>query len=121
MAIQILKNLKALHSLGYVHCDLKLENICMKFKTTSNEIFFDNNNLSSNLEIDQAKFYLIDFGLSSPYLLRKRQVKTNFFRGNLLFASHSQCLLNELCPYDDIESLLYIIVYLLSNYSLPWI
>jgi serine/threonine protein kinase len=44
-----LSRLKDLHSLGYVHNDIKLENILIGHK-------------------DPAKIYLIDFGLSQPYV-----------------------------------------------------
>lgn len=45
LGIQLLERLRDLHSLGYVHNDIKLENILIGYK-------------------DPGKIYLIDFGLS---------------------------------------------------------
>ncbi len=44
-----IERIRDLHSEGYVHNDIKLENILIGYK-------------------DPAKIYLIDFGLSQPYL-----------------------------------------------------
>lgn len=52
VAIQLIKALRNLHRLGYAHCDIKPENICVKLLSKQND----------NLMI---KMTLIDFGLSS--------------------------------------------------------
>jgi serine/threonine protein kinase len=44
-----MERLRDLHCIGYVHNDIKLENILIGHKNTS-------------------KIYLIDFGLSQPYI-----------------------------------------------------
>lgn len=44
--------MRDLHSIGYVHNDIKLENIIIGTK-------------------DPNVIYLIDFGLSQPYLIKK--------------------------------------------------
>jgi serine/threonine protein kinase len=70
------------------------------------------------------KIYLIDFGLCSQYLNENgahiKQVKNyNSVVGTALFASinaHSGC---ELSRKDDIESLIYTLIYLLTG-GLPW-
>jgi casein kinase I family protein HRR25 len=67
---------------------------------------------------------LIDFGSSfeiwdkngkhKPFVAIKK------FTGNLMFASANICRGATLSRRDDIESLIYIYVYLLNNHELPW-
>lgn len=73
MLRQIIPGLERLHSLGYSHGDLKLENICAR----------------STQGDSCLKFTLIDFGMSQKIvkLGSKRDVPTLTFRGNLMFAS----------------------------------
>ena len=93
------------HSLGQVHNDLKLENILISNK-------------------DPAKICLIDFGLSCAFLDDKGNHKTkefvNKFSGNFMFASLNSCRGNTKSRRDDIQSLLYIMIYLLNGNHLPW-
>jgi serine/threonine protein kinase len=94
-----------LHRIGFVHRDLKLENIVIGHKNTK-----------------QA--YLIDFGLATRFEdpktnrhLRQRQI--NRFQGNIMFASRSQCLGLTLSRRDDMESAFSILIFLLHG-RLPW-
>ena len=79
--------LRILHKLGYVHNDLKLDNILIGFK-------------------DPAQIYLIDFGLSCKYLnednAHVEKVYTQKFSGNFLFASLNSCRGNNKSRRDDI-------------------
>ena len=103
-------NLYKLHSIGFVHNDLKLENILI------------GTNSSKTLE----KFYLIDFGISSQYydfaknehIPLRRDVG---FKGTFRFSSQNHHCYN-LGPSrrDDLESLIYLCIYCLTN-DLPWI
>jgi len=94
-----------LHELGFLHNDIKLENILIG-------------------RYDPQEIYLIDFGLSSSFLdknckhIKKKQL--NYFSGNLLFASLSSCRGCNKSRRDDIESAFYILVYLLNDQTLPW-
>jgi serine/threonine protein kinase len=106
LAIQLVERLRDLHSLGYVHNDIKLENILIGYK-------------------ESAKIYLIDFGLSQPYIdpiNAKHVVKKNlaYFSGNFMFASLNSCRGNNKSRRDDIESLFYLIIYLYNENFLPW-
>eukprot|EP00347_Sterkiella_histriomuscorum_P017575 403348809 len=100
-----IERLRQLHSLGYVHNDLKLENILVGHK-------------------DPDLVYLIDFGLTQTYNLEngnhseKEYVRK--FSGNFLFASLNSCRGNNKSRRDDIESVMYIMIYLLNENYLPW-
>jgi casein kinase 1 len=93
------------HTLGYVHNDIKLDNILVGFK-------------------DPTMVYLIDFGLTCKYLkddgshIEKKNMRK--FSGNFLFASLNSCRGNNKSRRDDIQSAVYIMMYLLNGKSLPW-
>ena len=97
--------MKKLHEMNFVHNDLKLENILLGHQ-------------------DTGRFYLIDFGLASPYLdekgehIKKQQLYK--FSGNFLFASLNSCRGNSKSRRDDIESCIYMLVYLINHNKLPW-
>ena len=73
---QLVNNLRVLHDKGFVHCDIKTENIVIgscDFRSSESSII-----------------YLIDFGVSHRYIdLNGKRLpkKVDIFRGNLLFAS----------------------------------
>lgn len=91
--------------MGYVHNDLKLDNILVGHK-------------------DPQLIYLIDFGLTCKYLeeddshSKKKYIEK--FSGNFLFASLNSCRGNNKSRRDDIQSVMYIMVYLLNKNYLPW-
>lgn len=72
--------MKDLHKLGYIHNDLKLENILVGHK-------------------DPDMVYLIDFGLSPSYLTvnendqieHSKHTYLAEFTGNFMFASRNSC------------------------------
>ena len=84
--IQLTKRLKTLHSIGYIHNDLKPENVV----------------ISPDLETA----YLIDFGISETYLnedgTRKPQIFKGFFSGNKFFCSINACTGKTKYPIDDV-------------------
>lgn len=94
-----------MHEIGYVHNDLKLENIVIG-------------------HINPEVLYLIDFGL--VHSIKKKDgshieiEKTSNFSGNFLFASVHSCLGNKKSRRDDMQSILNIMIYLLNDQSLPW-
>ena len=79
--------MEVLHNIGYVHNDLKLDNILIGYK-------------------DPSKVFLIDFGLSCKYLdengqhIKKEHIKK--FSGNFMFASLNSCRGNNKSRRDDI-------------------
>jgi serine/threonine protein kinase len=82
-----------LHSLGFVHNDLKLENI----------VVGDKNNMGLR------NIRLIDFGYASAIV--RDPCKTDFC-GNLAFASKYALRFQRTSQRDDLISLAYILVYL---------
>ena len=104
--IQLVKRLRVLHHIGFIHNDLKLDNIIIGHK-------------------DPTQIYLIDFGLSCKYQDEgtEQHVQKTYiekFSGNFLFASLNSCRGNNKSRRDDIQSLFYIMVYLLNGNYLPW-
>ena len=105
---QMIVLLNKLHSIGYCHNDIKPENILI-----------GNNSFSIN------KIYLIDFGLCSKYWDFKNnkhisESKSDSFVGTFRFASKNHHC-NEMthARRDDLESLMYVLIYFLCN-KLPW-
>lgn len=101
-SLQMLAALKFLHSLNYVHRDVKPQNFLLGSKSSKRKVF------------------LIDFGLA-----RKCQ-DTGIFRssegqltGTLPYMSINIHLGLSASPRDDLESLAYVLIYLLRG-ALPW-
>jgi len=102
---QLVSILEALHSKGYVHHDIKPANFLVGHDRRSIH-----------------KLYMIDFGLTKPYLQDFVHIspheKKNFC-GSVRYASinaHERCVQSR---RDDLESLGYVMIYL-TNGRLPW-
>lgn len=87
LTIQLIERLRVMHELGYIHNDIKLDNILVGLK-------------------DSQLLYLIDFGMSSEYLdndgnhIPKKDLQ--YFKGNLMFASLNSCRGNTKSRRDDL-------------------
>ena len=108
--IQMISALYKLHSIGYVHNDIKPNNILIGSNS--------NGTLTS-------KLHLIDFGLASSYWdfgnNKHMSIKTDVaFKGTLRFSSFNHHV-NGLSQSrrDDLESLIYVGIYLTTE-KLPW-
>ena len=105
---QILRGLKAVHRAGYVHADLKPTNLLFGL---------------GEPEEAMKKVYIVDFGLSRKFKDSKgRHYQLNRnqgTRGTMSYMSrHTQEGLT-MARRDDIESLGYVMIYLVNG-MLPW-
>lgn len=83
---QIIWPLRELHQAGFVHGDIKPENICMKpWPVTTGSI----GGISSkdNMYQSEYEFTLIDFGIMSKFKVKKVQKTFGHHIGNLMFSS----------------------------------
>ena len=73
---------------------------------------------------DPSILYLIDFGLTTRYLkddgthIEKENLGS--FCGNFLFASINTCRGNNKSRRDDMQSAMYLMIYLMNGNKLPW-
>lgn len=106
IADQILEILKNIHAKGVLHRDIKPDNILFGIYQESKDI------------------YLTDFGISKLYLDQNKchiPFETDCaFVGTIRFASEAAHKGHQLSRRDDLESLGYILVYLLKG-TLPWL
>ena len=106
IAIQLLDILQGIHDKGMIHRDLKPDNFL----------------LHPTKGIEQI--YMIDFGVCKTYLQTDTNEhiemrKTNAMIGTPNFASLNAHCLSELSRRDDLESLLYTLLFLFLG-NLPW-
>ncbi|KAK2950062.1 putative Casein kinase I [Blattamonas nauphoetae] len=106
IGIQCLQRLEQLHSIGYLHRDVKPENFVF------------------GRDEKMRQIYLIDFGLSKRFVDRKTKQHIPFRTGKSLtgtprYATVPAHLGVEQGRRDDVESLGYILLYFLKG-SLPW-
>lgn len=106
IADQLLTVLQILHHNSYIHCDIKPENLVIGHRQQSRFI------------------YLIDYGLARRFrdpqtLEHYQETDTKAFYGTGRYASINAHKQRTLSRRDDIESLAYLLIYLLKG-SLPW-
>ncbi|CAD8071373.1 unnamed protein product [Paramecium sonneborni] len=100
---QLLSVFKSVHQRGIVHRDLKPENIMMGKQNTS-------------------VAYLVDFGVSKSILDKGRHIPfkdKKSFIGTTRYASIAAHKGFEISRKDDLESMMYVIIYLILG-KLPW-
>ncbi|CAK56905.1 unnamed protein product (macronuclear) [Paramecium tetraurelia] len=99
IAFQMLWILEQIHSRNVIHRDLKPENILSKS--------------------DSEKIYLIDYGISRNLNQKPNRKKKISFIGTSRYASLAAHQGIEQSAKDDLESLGYLLIYLMKQ-SLPW-
>ncbi|CEF63832.1 T-cell immunomodulatory protein [Strongyloides ratti] len=103
---QLIEALTILHAAGYLHRDIKPDNMMI------------------GLPPNDRRIYLIDFGMSRQFKnsdgsLRITKRKNLCFRGTKVFASNWALLNNEQQPWDDIHCVLISLSFMLNG-TLPW-
>ncbi|EAX94654.1 CK1 family protein kinase [Trichomonas vaginalis G3] len=106
LAYQMISRVQFLHSKGFIHQDIKPDNFVLGQGKDNNII------------------YLIDFGLSKRYIDVKTKSHIQYREGRSLTGTARYASLNthlgiEQSRRDDIESIAYVLVYLLKG-KLPW-
>ena len=105
IAVQILYRLQELHNTGWLHQDIKPENI-----------------LTDN--ITREKLYLVDFGTSAEWWDHQRKkhispIRSNRMVGTARYSSLANHRGIKQCRKDDLESFGYVLIYLIKG-RLPW-
>ena len=106
IAEQLFLRIEAVHSQNYLHRDIKPDNFL------------------TGTGAKDGTVYIIDFGLSKKYRdsVTKQHIKFSDKRaltGTARYASINSHMGNELSRRDDIEAIVYVIVYLFCG-ELPW-
>lgn len=106
LAYQMISRVQFLHSKGFIHQDIKPDNFVVGPGKDNNIV------------------YLIDFGLSKRYIDVKTKSHIQYREGRPLTGTARYASLNthlgiEQSRRDDIESISYVLVYLLKG-RLPW-
>lgn len=99
-----IKILKSIHSAGYLHLDIKPDNIGVKRVPSGHQV------------------YLLDLGLARKYQfdgIHCREGPVRELRGNPIFASIPVMKCMTPSRRDDLESLLYTLAFM-GNGDLPW-
>ncbi|VDN01337.1 unnamed protein product [Thelazia callipaeda] len=107
VSIQCLEALQELHSIGYLHRDVKPGNYTTG-RAEMNEL---------------RKIYLLDFGMCRKYIQPDGTIKMPrtqaAFRGTVKYAPLACHLRKDLCRLDDCESWFYMMIEITKG-SLPW-
>lgn len=105
IAVNALKALHEIHSQGFVHRDVKPQNMCVGLKAYKDKIFF--------IDFGLAKKYKDKYGKHIPYRTDKSLTGTPRFTS---IGCHKGY---EMSRRDDIEGLMYVLIWLAKG-RLPW-
>lgn len=109
----LLSSLQKVHNEGYVYNDLKPDNILVDYCAKMPKRYYPGNAFRS------TSLNLIDFGFAQKYRNKDKshQPRENIdvFKGNLVFASRDQLKFKKTSRKDDLESLMYLLIYFLND------
>lgn len=114
IGVQLIENLRVIHSAGYVYNDLKLDNVMMDFGAS------DRSALGPE-SLDYIRLTLIDFGFATPYLDRAHndehigKCELDLFQGNLMFGSAYQLGFTATSRRDDLISVIYLLIFIMNK------
>ena len=122
---EMVKRLESMHEKGLLHRDLKPNNLTWgNYNSSYNNILSDFS-VNNNYQLDINTIYLIDFGLSCSFYengaaTKHYKLKEGLnFVGTLRYASLNSHKGIRQGRRDDLESMLYILIYFLKG-KLPW-
>eukprot|EP00347_Sterkiella_histriomuscorum_P012618 403367877 len=106
--VKLIESLQKFHSSGYVHLDIKPDNI-----------FIRKQNYYDIEKQQEDEFCFIDFGTSSEYMISEGKHKvlkqTGAIKGTTIFASQNSLKMYELSRRDDLESLFLTMIYVVNK------
>eukprot|EP00347_Sterkiella_histriomuscorum_P004164 403361510 len=122
IAVKLIGSLQGMHETGYLHSDVKPNNVVFEQYSEIEDFFLLDQRGLVQLN-DKAQVYLLDFGLSETYLNQDgshiQYDKINRQLGNKFFMSLSQLKKNVSSRRDDLEQLIYTLIFLTKG-DLPW-
>lgn len=130
LGVQILKGIESIHSVGFLHRDIKPVsdlNLLLYDRVAWN-IFQMILSLQSNFSMGRLPFnnrrvYMLDFGLARQYTTTSGEVRcpraAAGFRGTVRYASINAHRNREMGRHDDLWSLFYMLVEFVNG-QLPW-
>lgn len=125
---QMIDLVEKVHINGYVHRDIKPSNMCLESMTIEEYENKTGTIVSGKQTKNKREIYsvsIIDFGLSKSYIQKNGthipKKKQKGFTGNPKFASINALKNYTPCRMDDIEAVLYVILYFANTSCiLPW-
>ena len=120
MIKQLVDPLATLHRTGFVHGDIKPDNICIRRRdhTVKKPVPWAMGQPMLPYE-SEYEFTLIDFGIISKFKVRKSYKVYNTHIGNLMFSSRRGLKCHQTRFQDDFESLMFLAYYFICG-RLPW-